>query len=129
MTRISMRDAARLGGILAGTGVLFVGGLLVASSPVLADNGVHISTSGNMTVDRCAGCHRAHSAQASYLLVGSLTETALCQTCHSSSGTGAATDVMDGIGYATSARGGTASALRGGGFSYALIGTKDSRRN
>ena len=55
MTRISMRDAARLGGILAGTGVLFVGGLLVASSPALADNGVHISTSGNMTVDRCAG--------------------------------------------------------------------------
>jgi predicted CXXCH cytochrome family protein len=118
---MTKRDAVRLGGILAGTGALFVGGLLVTSSPALADNGVHVSTSGNMTVDRCAGCHRAHTAQSSYLLMQD--EVTLCTTCHGSSGTGAATDVLDGIGYTATGRGPVAGALRGGGFNYALINT------
>jgi len=84
-----------------------------------ADNGPHISTAvgagltatmGQAGGDRCASCHRAHTAQAEYLLKQA--QPALCLSCHD--GTGASTDVVDGKGPA-------GAALRGGGFSYALI--------
>ena len=47
-------------------------------SPAFADNGPHTSTKNVMNEDRCAGCHRAHTASAAYLLTTN--ETALCQT-------------------------------------------------
>ena len=54
----------------------------------------------------------------------------LCYTCHGSAATGATTDVEDGVGYSGSGRsGGTAGALRGGGFSYALIGSNTPSGN
>jgi predicted CXXCH cytochrome family protein len=84
----------------------------MGATPAFADNGPHVSTTGNATVDRCAGCHRAHTAQDSYLLKSA--QTSLCTTCHD--GTGATTDVVDGMSTSGSA------ALRGGGFTYALIG-------
>jgi predicted CXXCH cytochrome family protein len=87
---------------------------VIGATPAFADNGPHISTSGNTTVDRCAGCHRAHTAQASYLL--KTDQTLLCQTCHS--GFGATTDVADGV-----STGNGGGALRGGGFTFALIDT------
>jgi predicted CXXCH cytochrome family protein len=85
----------------------------MSAAPAFADNGPHVSTSGTTTVDRCAGCHRAHTAQDTYLL--KTDQTSLCETCHN--GTGATTDVIDGV--STTAGG----ALRGGGFKYALINT------
>ena len=100
-----------------GVGSAVILGLgVMGAAPAFADNGPHVSTSGNTTVDRCAGCHRAHTAQDSYLLKSA--QTSLCTTCHD--GTGATTDVVRGIGSG-------AGALRGGGFSYALINTTSGR--
>ena len=98
------------------------------ASPAFADNGPHQSTSNIMNVDRCAGCHRAHTASASYLLTQS--ESALCQTCHGAAAGGSTLDVVDGVAYgSTGASGATGAhlasdavgALRGGGFSRALL--------
>lgn len=83
----------------------------------LANGGPH----GNFTsdTDGCAGCHRAHTAKSSGLLVIS-DETALCLSCHS--GSGASTDVMDGI-YLGAAEGALDGGLRAGGFSFATMDT------
>jgi predicted CXXCH cytochrome family protein len=106
--------------------------MILAAVPVLADNGPH-QTGASATTDGCSGCHRAHTGQVANLLVE--TQTALCYTCHGTSGTGATTDVQDGVQYApvvlTQVSGivrtgsGTtfAGALRGGGFSNAAIDT------
>lgn len=98
----------------------------LSSAPAWADNGPHVPTSqktgaiGATSVDRCAGCHRAHTAKATYLLKD--TQPALCYTCHGGSGSGASTDVQDGVQYTGFERtGATVGALRGGGFEYALI--------
>jgi len=83
-----------------------------------ADNGPHVSGAG-LLADSCASCHRAHTSTASRLLAEP--QPALCYTCHGSSASGANTDVVDGIGYPSGGRTGAPGALRGGGFSYALI--------
>lgn len=74
------------------------------------------------TTDACAGCHRAHTAQAPYLLVTD--EESLCLSCHGSAGNGANTNVEDGLFLSTrnpSSLDGVANtpdgnALLGGGF-------------
>ncbi len=109
--------------ILAVGSVVFMG---LGASPALADNGPHTSTAGQMAVDRCAGCHRAHTASAAYLLKDS--QPALCYTCHGSGAGGATTDVFDGVGYSDTDRTGSAAALRGGGFGYALIDSGSATR-
>lgn len=91
----------------------------LGTAPAWADNGPHIPTKGQTAVDRCAGCHRAHTAQATYLLRDA--QPALCYTCHGSGAGGASTDVRDGVGYTGFERGTAAGALRGGGFEFALI--------
>lgn len=48
------------------------------------------------TTDACAGCHRGHTAQGPSLLVQNST-FALCMSCHGSAGTGADTNVQDGL--------------------------------
>lgn len=115
--------------------LLFAGGavwLFLAAIPALADNGPHVTGAG-IVADSCAGCHRAHTAKAGSLLLQA--QPALCYTCHGASGTGANNDVVDGLGYPNANRGGVAGALRGGGFSYALInsaapsGQKDTYSN
>ncbi len=113
---------------------LFAGGalwLFVAALPALADGGPHVNTLNNgsagLTSDNCAGCHRAHIAQGAFLLKEE--EPALCLTCHGSAGTGATTNVADGVQYelaavtTTSLRGVELGALRGGGFVNARIGS------
>ena len=47
----------------------------------------------SMTTDKCAVCHRAHTAQAPNLLVKAGSQSALCFTCHGPAA-GAATDVQ-----------------------------------
>ncbi len=133
MTGISKRATARIGGILAGAGFIFIGGVLIASSPALADNGPHVSNAGTTAIgsgpDGCAGCHRAHSADGQeFLLRGASDETTLCTTCHGTTGTGASTDVVSGLGYSSVARVGTPGALRGGGFTTAAIGSGNATR-
>lgn len=119
----------RLALLLAGGAVW----ALLAAAPVFADNGPHHQGASPIT-DGCSGCHRAHTGQASNLLVNS-SQTALCYTCHGTTGTGATTDVQDGVQYApvttaqvtTRVRTGSgttfAGALRGGGFDRAVIDT------
>ena len=119
--------------------LLIVGGalwLFLAAIPALADGGPHVSTINNGTLgisaDSCAGCHRAHTAQAPMILVEDA--PALCLTCHGSAGTGATTDVMTGIQYTlatnvTEVRGSAVlGALRSGGFAQARIGSGDAAR-
>ena len=118
----------RLALLLAG-GALWI---LLAATPAFADGGPHVLVNNNGTAGLagdCAACHRAHTAQAADLLKAS--EPGLCLTCHD--GTGATTDVVDGVQYSPT---GNASfqqstvlgALRGGGFSYALIDSGNASR-
>lgn len=107
---------------------LLLGLLLLLTLPasiVLADNGPH----GGYTAatDACAGCHRAHTAAGPRLLVN--TVPALCFSCHGTSGTGADTNVEDGIylerdgvteGFA---EGIVNRGLKAGGFANALMDT------
>lgn len=118
--------------------LLFAGGaiwLLLAAVPVLADGGPHVSTINNgstgITADSCAGCHRAHTAQAANLLVTE--EANLCLTCHGTTGTGATTDVENGVQYALASSGelrgdAVLGALRGGGFLQARIDSDSAYR-
>jgi predicted CXXCH cytochrome family protein len=110
--------------------------LIMGSVPAYADNGPHISTAttGTATTDvipvaianagqgRCASCHRAHTAKSAYLL-NAADEESLCFSCHGGSGTGATTDVQNGVGYGT-----LTGALRGGGFQQAMLGTDQATK-
>ena len=102
--------------------------LLVAGSVALADGGPHGGFAP--ATDACAGCHRAHTGQASMLLKAS--STSLCETCHGSAGTGADTNVWDGV-YAerdgtveNPAEGVVGRGLKGGGFARAIMDTNDN---
>ena len=59
-----------------------------------ADNGPHGNYSAP-TTDSCAGCHRAHTGSEQKLLMTST--STLCESCHGPAGTGADTDVWDGV--------------------------------
>jgi len=107
--------------------------LLLAAAPVLADNGPHLGTPASVATG-CAACHRTQEAAESALL-GVTSQTALCYTCHGTTGTGATTDVEDGVQYApvttaqivsvTRTGSGTtfAGGLRGGGFGRSVMDT------
>jgi predicted CXXCH cytochrome family protein len=86
--------------------------LLLPAAAAYADNGPHGAYT--KTSDKCAACHRAHTASGSYLLTQS-TETALCLSCHGTSGQGALTNVEDGI------QNSNGLALLGGGFTNAVM--------
>lgn len=91
----------------------------------LADNGPHGGYTA--TTDACAGCHRAHTAPAPNLLLDTIPN--LCYTCHGSTGSGADTDVVDGIylerdlDAESPAEGIDNRGLKGGGFANALMDT------
>jgi predicted CXXCH cytochrome family protein len=114
--------------------LLMAGGalwLLLAATPAFADGGPHVLANNNGTsglAGDCAACHRAHTAQAADLLKEEL--PGLCVSCHN--GTGATTDVVDGIQYVPDTDGtpttGVLGALRGGGFTYALIDSGSAAR-
>lgn len=84
-----------------------------------ADNTPHGGTYG-ATTDACAGCHRAHTAVGDGLLKASSTY-ALCTSCHN--GTGAMTDVLDGVLMTAIGGSHSTSPLRGGGFTNVLMNT------
>ena len=104
--------------------------LFLAAVPARAAGGPHVKainsgagTGSTLTADSCAGCHRAHTAQGSYLLAAP-DEEALCLSCHGAAGTGSTVDVESGVQYtlASGERGGTVlGALRNGGFINARI--------
>ena len=112
--------------------VVFVA-VLICVSPVLADNDLHDKDALMAESDGCAGCHRAHTAQGPKLLKDGATQDQFCFTCHD--GSGAETDVVDGIlvgqpnppGTNPTQYGngddGDGNPLRGGGFAYATMDT------
>lgn len=117
----------RLALLLAG-GALW---LFIAAAPAFADGGPHdlsLNSGTSGLNGDCAACHRAHTAQAADLLKSSL--PGLCLTCHN--GTGATTDVVDGWQYVPDGSGDPTTtvlgALRGGGFTYALLDTDGAAR-
>jgi len=100
---------------------LVVGLLLVAALATVAsaDNGPHGGFTA--TTDACAGCHRAHSAQyGSNALLKAADVEALCLSCHN--GSGAGTNVVDGV-YAAGSEGVVGASLFGGGFTNARMAT------
>ncbi len=68
--------------------------LVLVAEATSADGGPHGGYTA--TTDGCAGCHRAHTANGPNLLTDSSTYD-LCMTCHGAAGTGANTNVDDGI--------------------------------
>jgi predicted CXXCH cytochrome family protein len=117
--------------------LLIAGGaiwLFLLAIPVFADGGPHVSTqnSGSTTLasDNCAGCHRAHTAQAELLLKQEVPD--LCLACHGASGLGATTNVEDGVQYALAQDGSRTDTLlgasRAGGFVNARIGSSTPSR-
>ncbi len=99
--------------------------LALPAGLAMADNGPHGGYTA--TTDACAGCHRTHTAAAPRLLVSAVPN--LCFTCHGNAGTGADTNVVDGVYLerdATTeapAEGIANRGLKGGGFTNALIDT------
>ncbi len=128
--------SARSAALRLGLGSTLVAGawLLLAAMPVLADGGPHVSSANSgvttLASDSCAGCHRAHTAPGELLINGANDEL-LCMTCHGAAGTGATTNVEDGVQYALANDGDgqpVAGALRSGGFVNARISTSSSTR-
>jgi predicted CXXCH cytochrome family protein len=143
--RTERKVLRRLVLVAAASAALFMG-----ASPAQADNGPHVSTATNTATTgikisdagqgRCASCHRAHTAKSAFLL-NAASEEDLCFSCHGGSGTGATTDVENGVGYdaassttypdgtvQTVARGAQVGALRGGGFEQAMLGTDSATK-
>jgi predicted CXXCH cytochrome family protein len=88
---------------------------LVMGGMAFANGGPHGGYTA--TTDACAGCHRAHTAVGPNLLLSTSTRE-LCYTCHGASGTGADTNVIDGL-YTDRHAGGAGTignALNGGKF-------------
>jgi len=120
--------------------LLFAGGavwLFLAAIPVFADGGPHIASTNNgtsvagLTSDSCAGCHRAHTAQGFDLTQQDGAD--LCLVCHGASGTGATTNVVNGVQYSLAGgvlgtRGALLGANRAGGFTTAAIATDQGVR-
>ena len=111
--------------------------LFLAAVPAFADGGPHVKAinsgagpGSTLTADSCAGCHRAHTAQGSFLLAAP-DEEALCLSCHGAAGTGSTVDVESGVQYtlASGERGTTVlGALRNGGFINARIDSANPSR-
>jgi predicted CXXCH cytochrome family protein len=105
--------------------------LPAAATIALADGGPHQLAQNNGTLTLagdCAACHRAHTATGADLLKSTM--PALCLSCHD--GTAATTDVVDGYQFVPNGSGSPTStilgALRGGGFSFALIDSSNAAR-
>src|SRR5450759_227118 len=119
--RIGSRAVKKLLLIGVGSALMFtMGGV----GPAQADTSgaIHKSTSAPATGvaqlvsvggGRCAGCHRAHTAKAEFLLKQA--QPGLCYSCHG--GAGSFLDVVDGRDPNSAAM---SNALRGGGFAYSL---------
>ncbi len=78
--------------IIVGALVLVLGALTVSMAS--ANGGPHGGYTA--TTDACAGCHRAHTSIGPRLLVAATTYD-LCISCHGTSGSGADSNVIDGV--------------------------------
>jgi predicted CXXCH cytochrome family protein len=107
----------------------------VMAGVAIAGAGPHKGGTPGFTqdTDACAGCHRAHTGVHASLLKAGNTYYEFCVSCHD--GTGANTNVVDGVFTGTTTSWGTqtygtaGNGLNGGGFSNAKPYTDRSGRN
>jgi predicted CXXCH cytochrome family protein len=104
MKRFKFLAMVTLGVVIAGVG------LVSWAAPASANAGPHGGYT--LTTSACAGCHRAHTAIAPYLLKVD-NEFALCTSCHGGSVT---TDVLHGVQTGATKLNGDPKPLNGGGF-------------
>ena len=105
MNRFKLLGLVTLGVVLAGVG------LATWATPASANAGPHGGYT--LTTSACAGCHRAHTAEAANLLKTDSVYS-LCTSCH---GGLVSTDVVHGVLQgATNTDGSTPRKLNGGGF-------------
>ncbi len=104
MKRFKFLAMVTLGVVLAGVG------LVSWAAPASANAGPHGGYT--LTTSACAGCHRAHTAIAPYLLKAD-DEFALCTSCH---GGNVTTDVLHGVQTGATKLNGDPKPLNGGGF-------------
>jgi doubled CXXCH domain len=123
-----MRKTALLIGVLAGVAVALLVVLGSNGGTALADGGPHVSSVGDATPDKCAGCHRIHTGQNEFLLKEAGTIQDFCYSCHGAAGAGSSLAVENGTYYGTHDRSAPDSSvgLRAGGFEQARINTTDA---
>ncbi len=80
-------------GVFVG-GVFLLAWMLFQGTPVWANGGPHGDYTA--TTDKCAACHRTHTAQGPKLITAASVHE-LCLSCHGAAGTGAYTDVENGV--------------------------------
>jgi predicted CXXCH cytochrome family protein len=122
-----MRKTTLLVGVVAGVAVALLVVLGSGGGTALADGGPHVSSVGDATPDKCAGCHRIHTGQNEFLLKAAGSIKDFCYACHSTAGAGSNLSVQNGTYYGTPDRSAPDSSvgLRAGGFDQARINTQD----
>lgn len=127
-----MRKTTLLIGIVAGLAVALLAGLGSGAGTASADNGPHMIEAG-ATPDKCAGCHRIHTAQSDFLFKDAATVEEFCFSCHGNGGPGSDLAAQEGTFYGETTAGApyggktasTTLGLRAGGFDTARINTTD----
>ncbi len=127
-----MRKTTLLIGILAGVAVSLLTVMGSGGGTASADNGPHIVETG-ATPDKCASCHRIHTAKSDFLFKSGGTVEAFCFSCHGNGGPGSDLAAQEGTFYGETTPGApygsktasTTMGLRAGGFDTARIDTTD----
>ncbi|HET9476591.1 MAG TPA: cytochrome c3 family protein [Dehalococcoidia bacterium] len=134
-----MRKTTLLIGILAGVAVSLLAVMGSGGGTASADNGPHMIETG-ATPDKCASCHRIHTAKSDFLFKSGGTVEAFCYSCHGNGGPGSDLAAQEGTFYGETLVGPPAQApgapyggktasttvgLRAGGFDTARIDTTD----
>ncbi len=127
-----MRKTTLLIGIVAGIAVALLAGLGSGGGTASADNGPHMIEAG-ATPDKCAACHRIHTAKSDFLFKDAATVEEFCYSCHGNGGPGSDLAAQEGTFYGETTPGApygsktasTTLGLRAGGFDTARIDTTD----
>lgn len=127
-----MRKTTLLIGILAGVAVSLLAVMGSGGGTASADNGPHMVEAG-ATPDKCASCHRIHTAKSDFLFKEGGTVEDFCYSCHGNGGPGSDLAAQEGTFYGETTPGApygskiasTTMGLRAGGFDAARINTVD----
>ena len=127
-----MRKTTLLIGIVAGVAVSLLAVMGSGGGTASADNGPHIVETG-ATPDKCASCHRIHTAKSDFLFKSGGTVEAFCYSCHGNGGPGSDLAAQEGTFYGATTPGApyggktasTTQGLRAGGFDTARINSTD----
>ncbi len=129
---INMRKTTLIVAVVAGLAMAALVGLGTSTQTALADAGPHVDTGADSTPDKCASCHRIHTAQNEYLLKEAGSVEDFCYSCHGTGGPGSDLAVQEGTLYGGpygdpygSKAANAAVGLRAGGFDFARIDTTD----